>query len=468
MDIQPRQPRFSKRTKKALLLFSLMLTPCLPVTLGHAEPLTKYVDDFFYKLNGGRAIPRGAAGYITYRVGARFTANPGYTCGKFKMENNLKQAFENMKTQLSGLPGQISTAATEMVAALPMYLVKTYAPDIYGILTWNLDQAIELFRFEYKTCEMLESEMAKAEGEHNPYNTALRASVMNQWKYGAENNQSINQTSQEIKENPGRKGFDFLGKGRGTKENPVPIKHDLMVLAYNNRIGRTNEPLNESAPPDDQKNLALVQIWPTPKAAADWVVAATGEFWIVVDDEKPKSAPGVGIRPEIDLLTDRYEQAIVNAVNLDDFQELDELGLTVPPNLRISDRVISALRNLPDDKRAVATSRLASDTAVAIVKNKADLATTLFRSAVQDPDVATSQISSIAAKVSDDTRKWLSEEMEEVATSMQMARIGLGTTPLLIMGQSMVETLKKSTQTGSSPKNNNPAIQGGYPVAPAP
>src|SRR5690606_29947453 len=131
--------------------------------------------------------------------------------------------------------------------------------------------------------------------------------------------------------------------------------------------------------------------------AADWVVAATGEFWLVVDQSTPKqSAPGIGLRPEIDLLTDNYAIALINATELSDFHDLDTLEQTVPQRLRLSDKVIKGLRSLPEDKKAIAIERLASDTAVALVKNKVDLATTLFRSTMQDPDIATSQIASIA------------------------------------------------------------------------
>ncbi|MGE0116230.1 MAG: hypothetical protein AB7T07_15270 [Steroidobacteraceae bacterium] len=442
------------------LIAGVMCVPVLTIPAAHSEPLTQYVDDFFYKLNGGRAIPRGAAGYVTYRIGARFTVNPGYTCGKFNLENNISDAINNIRTQLRGLPDQIATAATGLVSSLPMYLVKNYAPDIYGILTWNLDQSIELFRFQYKTCETIEAEIANNNVGYNPYSTAMRAAVLNQWEWGADQNNSIGQTSDEIKNDPGRRGFLFVGPGRGTANNPVPIKHDLMVLAYNNRIGRIQNPLDTSAPPASQNHFPLVQIWPTPQAAADWVVAATGEIWLVVGNNAPKrSAPGIGLRPEIDQLTDQYAIALTNALTLNDFQDIDELERRVPAKLRISDKVIEAMRRLPEEKRALAIERLASDTAVAIVKNKVDLATTLFRSAIQDPDVVTSPIASVAGSIASDTRAWLREEMDEINISMNIQKMGAGATPVLILNEGAREAVRESTQ-GSGAYHLRPPVPG--------
>src|SRR5690606_33971258 len=101
------------------------------------------------------------------------------------------------------------------------------------------------------------------------------------------------------------------------------------------------------------------------------------------------------------------------------YDELDALELGgVPNKLRLTDRVIESIQALQGDKRAIAIERLASDTAVAIVKNKVDLATTLLRAAVQDPDVATSQISGVAGQVASQARTWLREEMEEISQMM--------------------------------------------------
>lgn len=445
-----------------MVLVSFFL--CLPAQRSYAEPMTQYVDDFFYKMGGGRAIPRGASGYVTYRIGARFTVSPGYSCGKFSIEQNLEQALNRVRDQMTGLPDQLGMAATGMISSLPMYLLKNYASDVYGILMWNLDQSIELFRFQYKTCETLEAEIMKNNEEYNPYSTATRAAVLNQWEYGANGAGTIDETSRGIQSNPGQQGFNFLGNGRGTPDRPIPLKHDLMVLAYNNRLGRTEDPLDTSAP-TGHDNDVLVQTWPDPQVAADWVVAATGEFWLVVGQNSPKdSAPGIGLRPEIDLLTDNYAIALNNAIELNDYHDLDTLEQNVPRKLRITDRVIKGLRNLPGDQKAIATERLASDTAIAIVKNKVDLATNLFRAAMQDPDVATSQIASVAGNVASQTRTWLREEMEEIAQMMAIDRSGASKTPVIIMNHGAQESSQRTWQPANQATNPNPIGRDSFPV----
>jgi hypothetical protein len=287
---------------------------------------------------------------------------------------------------------------------------------------------------------------------------------MNQYIWGGENGQTIDQTTRDIQANPGRQGFNFLGDGRGTAARPIPLKHDLIVLAYNNRIGRVANPLDVSAPTTHQHE-ALVQTWRSPQHAADWLVAATGEFWLVVDNSAPKeSAPGIGLRPEIDMLTDNYAIALTNAVEHNQFDDLDALEANgVPRKLRLSERVIKSLRALKGEQREIAIERLASDTAVAIVKNKVDLASTLLRAAVQDPDVATSQIASVAGQVASQARSWLREEMEEISQMMAIDRMGPAATPVIIMNRGMREANRDGIQTGRAAEQPLPAGRDGFP-----
>lgn len=447
------------------LIRGCVLLVSLAITHAHSEPLPRLVDELFYQLGGGRALPPSAAGYVTYKIGARFTVSPGYSCGEFNFEDNIEEALDRIRDQVRELPDQLGMAATGLISALPMYLVKNYAPDIYGILMWNLDQSIELFKFQYKTCETLEAEIIDNNAGYNPYATAVRAAVLNQWEMGVENGESMDQTSRSIQDKPGEQGFNFLGSGRGKPDNPIPLKHDLMVVAYNNRIGRFNDPLDESEP-DDETDSPLVQTWPSPEAAADWLVAATGEIWLVVGKEAPKeSAPGVGLRPEIDLLSEQYDLAITKAVEQNDFEELDEIEKTVPRKFRLSDMVISATRSLRPDEKTLSIQRLASDIAVSIVKNKVDMATTLLRSAVQDPDVATSQIAGVAGQVALDSRNWIRQEIEEISTMMSIERQGMNSTPLIIMKRGMQRQLEQSNQIGRPDRRANNAGRDGFPVS---
>lgn len=431
------------RMALSLTAITLLLNP-LPIRNADAEPLTGYVDDFFYKLGGGRTLPRAASGYVTYKIGARLQFTPGYSCGKFSMEDNLEEALNRIRDQINGLPDQLGMAATSAISALPLYLVKNYAPDIYGLLVWNLDQSIELFRFEYKTCETLEAEIHNNDAEYNPFKTAVRASVLNQWHTGADNGDTIDETSRKIQNSPGDEGITFLSPGRGKAGNPIPLRSELVILAYNVRIGRGNTPLDVSAPVG-QSGTPLVQVWPTPQAAADWVIAATGEFWLTVEDSAQKeTSNGVGLRPEIDKLTDDYQNAINNAVQLRDHDALDGLEKNVPPKLRISDRLVESIRLLPELDQTVSIERLASETALSIVKNKVDLALALLRASVQDPDVLGSDISQICAQVSLDARTWLREEMVDIEQSMYFDASGMRSTPTLIMGHSNSVSTRKS------------------------
>lgn len=444
----------NKNITSTIIIFSLVVS-----LNSHAEPLEKNMSDWFYELGGGRALPQYSHAFVTYRIGSRFTADLGYSCGRFDFETNVENAINRVRGQIENMPNQLGMAATEMISALPLYLVKNYAPDIYGLLTKNLDWAIDLFRFQYKTCQQLESEMLASNDNSNPFANAVRASVMNRWTIGVNNNETTTEVEDDIIDNPGSAGINFLGNGRGVNDNPIPIKHDLMVLAYNNRLGRTDNPLTlDPYGGNDADTNPLVQIWPTPEAAAEWVVATTGEMWLSVDQSGQKdSAPGVGIRPEIDEYTRQYDEAIRSAVINNDFTALDEIESSgIPSRLRISDSLIQAIRSINQIEQGPTIARLASDIALNIVTFKVDMASTLLRSAEQDPDIITSQISGIAKKASESSREWLREEVQEIAQMVSFGRTTNSQTALQILNYARSESVRGLSNSRSvrSPVRN--------------
>lgn len=384
-----------KEVSKAITVASLSL---VATATAQSAPLQKSVDNFFYELHGGTAIPRSAAGYTTYRIGARIRFTSGYSCGKFDTFDNIEQAVNRIKDQIEALPDQLSMAATSAISAAPLYLVKTYAPDIYGLLVWNMDQAVELFRFEYKTCEQIESEVKRNDTPgFNPYKTAVRAAIFNQYVYGADEGDSLTDTASEAKANPGARGITHLGQAeRGKSGDPIKLKRELAIVGYNDTLGRTDNPRATTAVPGAEDEV-LVQIWPTPTAAADWIVMTTGEVEIVVEGSGSSgraTTPGIGLRPEVNKIARDYSEAIASAVSSADYTSLEAMEPTIPEQYHLSPKLVEDIRSLNQNKRALAINKLASNAAVGLVSQKANLAIEILEAGMEDPDTYSSDISS--------------------------------------------------------------------------
>lgn len=434
-----------------------------------AEPLRlqKTVDNFFYELHGGTTIPRSASGYVTYRIGARIRFTSGYSCGRFDTFDNIEQAVNRIRDQIEALPDQLSMAATSAISALPLYLVKTYEPNIYGLLVWNMDQAIELFRFEYKTCEQLESEIKRNDAPgFNPYKTAVRAAVFNQYVYGADEGESLTQTANEAKQNPGRRGITHLGQaGRGRDGDPIRLKRELAIVGYNNTLGRTDNPRATTAV-EGAEDEYLVQVWPTPTAAADWIVMTTGDVELVVEGSGTNgrsTTPGIGLRPEVNKITRDYREAITRAVSSADYSALEELENTMPEQYQLSPKLVEDLRSLKPNKRSLAIQKLASNAAVGFVSQKANLAIEILEAGMEDPDTYSSDISS-------ETKTFAAEAINKYERGMASLERQLhfnsitGYTPIQISKEAYHD---RTQDTGTSTPSSTPAVirdQNGLPV----
>lgn len=431
-----------------------------------SSPITQPIDDTFKWLEGGSGLPRSSSAYTTYRVGARFTASVGYSCGKFKFQNNASAALQRMRDQIQNMPNILAQAATGFVASAPFYLVKTFAPDVYGILTWNLDSAIELFRFDYKTCEQLESDIRNTTdiAAHNPYSDLMRASVLQRYSWGASQGWSIQQTKEDIENNPGAGGIDFLGNGRGTPANPIEVLHDVMLVGYNLRLHRGI--LDTSTPPNLPTPNAMVRIWPTPQDAINWIQRIAGEYRLVLaEGSSPEGASPQGVRAEIERVTELYQSALGTAVISRDYGLLDDLERNIPGNLKVPSSTIEHIRKLSDNQKGLAISSLSSGTATAVVVNSVQEAIQTLRQGAQAPDVVNSAAESVIGPLISKTILQLHDQLDEIAI---MARINreLGNA-----NRSNVDAMESATDdrqrvNSDSPRDKQPMIDGMVPKNP--
>jgi len=352
-----------------------------------AAPVSVGVGSEYYTLGGGQVLPPPGSGRVTFNINARLQVGFGYSCGKFNFHNNIEQMINQFQSRLRQLPGQLQQAVQAAIAGLPGYLMQKYNPTLYNILTKTLDESAELFNMSYKTCEQMESEMAR-DPNANPYDGFFRASIAEKWRDGGNvNNAVAPDVYEDIKSSPAEPIQWLGGRLYGTTFNPVQINHDLVVAGYNIMLGRTGDVSVTTAPTGTLVNEPIVQIWSTPADAGRWAQTIVGDLRIILtgSNQNRSTIPGKGLRPKVMELRTEIEQAFNLAYNQNDYSQIKTFG-----SLNVTPALIESLKSMNAGERAVLRGRLIEEMAVKETVERTFLILQMLNTGSQAPDVTSS------------------------------------------------------------------------------
>lgn len=438
-----------------LLVTGLLITA--PVTVQsapeNASQIPTNISSTYYRLGGGRIIPPPGAFTTTFVIGARFKIGLGYSCGKFNFQENIRQMVNQMATQVRQLPGQLTTAASGAVAALPGYLLQKANPTLYNIITKTLDETVELFRLSYKSCKQIEQEM-QANPDANPYQGFMKASIADRWTIGANNGDLAADIDDSINTATDREPIRWLGGNLyGTSDNPIQINRDIVVAGYNIMIGRTGD-VSITTPPTPDSPMArepIVQIWPSPAAAGTWVQQVLGDLKIVLSpaDVPPESVAGRGLRPKVIELETNIYIALNEALERDDYESLNKYA-----SLRVSAGLIEGLRDMPPGEAAVLTDRLVSELAVNEARERLMLIKQMMMTGLRAPDLVASTGGSTAKKhIRGTTFRDMDRVTREIIDTLELKQRTLNDTTISIINHT---TRRRNAAAGrvANPANN--------------
>jgi len=414
----------------------------------------------YYQLGGGRIIPPPGAGATTFSISARFKVGLGYSCGKFNFQDNIRQMVNQMATQVRQLPGQLTTAASAAVAALPGYLLQKVNPTLYNIITKTLDETVTLFRMSYKSCKQIEQEMQK-NPDANPYQGFMKASVADRWTTGVNAGDLAADIDDDIKTSTDREPIRWLGGNLyGTPDNPIQINRDIVVAGYNIMIGRTGD-VSVITPPPPYSQMArepIVQIWPSPAAAGTWVQQVLGDLRIVMSpaDVPPESVAGRGLRPKVDELETSIYAALREALEDDDYEALNKYA-----SLRVSAALIEGLRDMPPGEAAVLTDRLVSELAVNEARERLMLIKQMMMTGLRAPDLVASTGGSTAKKhIRGSTFRDMDRVTREIIDSLELKQRTLNGTTITIINHATRRRNEAAGKTGNPAQNGPSALDG--------
>ena len=426
----------------------------------HASQIPANISSTYYHLGGGRIIPPPGAGATTFSISARFKVGLGYSCGKFNFQDNIRQMVNQMTTQVRQLPGQLTTAASAAVAALPGYLLQKVNPTLYNIITKTLDETATLFRMSYQSCKQIEQEMQKNPGA-NPYQGFMKASVADRWTIGAGSGDLAADVNESIKSATDREPIRWLG-GRlyGTADNPIQINRDIVVAGYNIMIGRTGDVSVTTAPSPNSPMARepIVQIWASPAVAGTWVQEVLGDLKIVLQPSNipPQSIAGNGLRPKVAALETRIYSALTKALDEDDYESLNRYA-----SLRVSAAIIEGLRNMPPGEAAILMDRLVSEMAVNEARERLMLIKQMMMTGLRAPDLVASTGGATAKKhIRGSTFRDMDRLTREIIDTLELKQRTLNGTTIAIINHAAQRQAAAASKTSSPVRNGPNALDG--------
>jgi len=437
-----------------MLLLSLGLTMTLHAAPRNASQIPPHISHTYYHLGGGRILPPPGAGVTTFNISARFKVGLGYSCGKFNFQDNVTQMVNQMTSRVRQIPGQLTTAASAAVAALPGYLIQKVNPTLYNIITKTLDETANLFRLSYKSCQQIEHDMQR-NPDANPYQGFMKASIADRWTVAASSGDLAADVDESINSATDRDPIRWLaGRLYGTADNPIQVNRDIVVAGYNIMIGRTGDVSVDTAPPSDSPMALepIVQIWASPAAAGTWAQEVLGDLKIVMTpaDTPPASIAGKGLRPKVSALEISIDNALREALKTDDYAPLNRYT-----SLRISASLIEGLHNMPPGEAAVLTDRLVSELAVNEARERLMLIKQMMMTGLRAPDLVASTGGATAKKhIRGSTFRDMDRVTREIIESLELQQRTLNATTIAIINHA-------NRQRDAAASKTSGALQGG-------
>jgi integrating conjugative element protein (TIGR03755 family) len=333
------------------------------------------------------------------------------------------------------------------VAGLPMYVLMKANASLYNTINVTLGETTELFRLSYNSCKQIENEL-RQNPDSNPYQGFIRASILDKWHFGMENDENIADTDQRIKEDPVDPILWFGGNRAGTVENPIQINRDLVIAGYNIMIGRTGDVSVVTAPTGAAAEQPIVRIWPNPAEAGRWIQEVIGDQILILENPPPhpETIPGKGLRPIVTALEPEIHEALMEVFSHNNYDLMNNY-LSLPS---ISGKLADGLRTLPRHEVLVFMDRLVSEMAVKEVQERLFLIRQMIYTALKAPDLlATPEAGREAQNYAQDkTFPGIRDTLEEVFNDLELRQRTLNPTMLTIFDRA--EAFRKSGQSKQS------------------
>jgi integrating conjugative element protein (TIGR03755 family) len=427
-----RSPRPAQRLPQLLVITSLILSSPALIAQTHID--TNGVDaagsvigdDVLYRIGGGRAVSMGRAGNMK-SLGVGLGWNSNLICGDMSLTTTLQNQLNGITNGFQSIMSNVIQNATSAVASLPALIIQRADPGLYNLLTNGILQARLDFDRSKMTCRAIATRMADTAGGQLGWGQlaegmALKTSVASGDAVGA---------IETAEARHGNDGVPWIGGSNagGTGQRPIQTVRDVTRAGYN-LLNNRSVTDTTFIPQRGCGNRLSCQTWSSPQAAAQWAIRVLGESQQRTCDSctKTQTTAGTGLTP---LIQEAYEE------KLKALHDLVTAALPITPknleaassnSLPVTRGVIEALRDEPDQD--LLGKRLASETALSSVLEKALLLQRILITGKKEPNVAANRLAQDA--VGQETAT-LQQEIDNLRTELELRHTLTGNATLTIL-----------------------------------
>lgn len=385
-------------------------------------------DRVMYTIGGGSAAGSPSSLYRPNGLGVGGSWQANMMCGNMSLTNTLQNQLNGVTEGFQQIMGSIVQNATQAVMSLPALIIQRANPGLYELLSNGVLQGRIDFDRSKLTCQAMAEKMADKVGQ-----AGWGALAKNQEMQG-----NLEQTGgdavaavKNTETHNGNKGVAWVGgsKAGGSGQAPIRVTSDVVRAGYNLMHNRSVDD-SSSISSSDCLGGAICQIWTSPQEESDWAVRVLGESEVATCDncETLRATAGSGLTPLIQEAYSERLQALQGLLSGSLPLTPDNLIKASSPMLPVTRGVIEALRDDPDQD--LLARRLASETALSSVLDKALLLLRTLLAGSHEPNIASAEPAQTALTKNIDT---LEREIRMLQTQLQVRQILATNTASLVL-----------------------------------
>jgi len=373
---------------------------CLGIALtiiagvGQAAPLPSGDSGWYYAIGGAEPVATVLTPDAAKRkMNISYEFGLSYSCGKFDIVSRFKNLFD-LGQIANYYKSQILSTVTGAIYSLPLYIVQRSTPALYELFqTYSAEISLE-FADSIKTCEQFERDILAG---RDPYEKWVQAAKGILWRNEMDNNPDAVTAKEKVETVGAAAGIPFpktlsgsVVNAGGHGEPPIEPVKDITAAGWNVVLDRSVTD-NSQFQAANGVTPRLVELFPTPKDAADFAVEVLGDTIIQQCSDvqcNKDGVPGNGLGPAFHKLRETVAGDLATLLGKSGTPSANDLKQISAPGVAVSLRVIDSLRQLPKEERAILAGRLATEIAMARTIEKAMAVRRLLLSGKRVPEVA--------------------------------------------------------------------------------
>ena len=385
-------------------------------------------DRVMYTIGGGSAAGSPSSLYRPSGLGVGGSWRANMMCGNMSLTNTLQNQLNGVTEGFQQIMGSIVQNATQAVMSLPALIIQRANPGLYELLSNGVMQGRIDFDRSKLTCQAMAEKMADKVGQ-----AGWGALAKNQEMQG-----NLEQTGgdavaavKNTEARNGNNGVSWVGglKAGGNGQTPIRVTSDVVRAGYNLLHNRTVDD-STSISSSDCLGGAICHTWTSPQEESEWAVRVLGESEVSTCDtcETLRATAGSGLTP---LIQDAYSErlkALQGLLSGSLPPTPDNLAKASSTMLPVTRGVIEALRDDPDQE--LLARRLASETALSSVLDKALLLLRTLLAGSHEPNIASAEPAQTALTKNIDA---LEREIRLLQTELQVRQMLATNTASLVL-----------------------------------